>query len=63
MAHEVYAREQRLKQQVQELRIEIDQARQARQVTEITGTDYFQDLRSRAGKLRHMFEAGDPQDE
>jgi DNA-binding response OmpR family regulator len=63
MAREVYAREQRLKQQVQKLRIEIDRARQARQVTEITGTDYFQDLRSRASNLRHMFEASDPQDE
>ncbi|MEW5956855.1 MAG: response regulator [Chloroflexota bacterium] len=62
MAREVYTREQRLKQQVQELRIEIDRAKQARQVTEITGTDYFQNLRSRANNLREMFEGSDPQD-
>src|SRR5262245_36905820 len=44
MAREVQAREQRLKQQVQALRIEIDQARQARQVTEVTESDYFRRL-------------------
>ncbi|HMR65485.1 MAG TPA: response regulator [Anaerolineae bacterium] len=63
MADKVYTREQRLKQQVQELRIEIDQAKQARQVTEITGTDYFQSLRSRASNLRQMLQASDSQDE
>lgn len=52
MAEEVVAREARLRQQVQELRIEIDEARQAARVAEITGTDYFQDLRSRADDLR-----------
>lgn len=52
MAREVYTREQRLRQQVRELRIEIDQARQARQVAEIAGSDYFQNLRQRAQELR-----------
>jgi hypothetical protein len=52
MAQEVVAREARLRQQVQELRIEIDEARQSAKVAEITGTDYFQDLRSRAADLR-----------
>ena len=52
MAGEVYAREQRLKAQVQELRIEIDQVKKARQVAEITETDYFHRLRSRAKELR-----------
>jgi len=52
MTREVYAREQRLKQQVAELRIEIDQTRQARQVAEITGTDYFQQLQKKARELR-----------
>lgn len=52
MAHQVYAREQSLKQQLQELRIEIDEARQQQQVSSITGTDYFQDLRKKAGSLR-----------
>ena len=52
MAREVYAREQRLKQQLQELRIEVDEAKKARQVAEITETDYFRELRQRARKLR-----------
>jgi GAF domain-containing protein len=52
MAQEVVAREARLLAQVQELRIEIDESRQAAKVAEITGTDYFKDLRSRADDLR-----------
>lgn len=52
MAHEVYAREQRLKQQVQELRIEIDRSRASSQVAEITETDYFRELQERARTLR-----------
>jgi hypothetical protein len=52
MAREVYAREERLQQQVQALRIEIDQAKRARQVAEITETDYFQQLQQRARALR-----------
>jgi DNA-binding response OmpR family regulator len=56
MAREVYAREQRLKQQVQELRIELDEAKQARKVAEITETEYFQDLLSQADDIRSMFD-------
>jgi HAMP domain-containing protein len=52
MAQEVYAREQSLKQQVQELRIEIDEAKKARQVAELVESESFQDLRLRAQKLR-----------
>jgi GAF domain-containing protein len=52
MATEVVAREARLNEQVRELRIEIDEARQSAKVAEITGSDYFQDLRSRADDLR-----------
>jgi CheY-like chemotaxis protein len=52
MAEEVRAREEALRAQVRELRIEIDDARQARKVAEITGSDYFRDLRARAGELR-----------
>ena len=52
MAREVLAREARLREQVRELRIEIDQGRQARQVAEITDTDFFRDLRGRAADLR-----------
>jgi CheY-like chemotaxis protein len=54
MAREVYAREQRLKQQVQELRIELSEARQARQVAEITESDYFRQLQAEAQNLRDI---------
>lgn len=53
MAEEVYAREQRLKQQVQELIIELDQAKKERQVAEITETEYFRQLKDKAQYLRH----------
>ncbi len=52
MACEVYAREQFLKQQVQELRIQIDEAKKAREVAEITDNDYFRNLKERAEGLR-----------
>jgi DNA-binding response OmpR family regulator len=52
MAREVYAREQRLKQEVRQLRIEIDEAKTARQVAEITETDYFQELQRKVDTLR-----------
>jgi two-component system cell cycle response regulator len=54
MADEVRAREARLKAKVRELRIEIDATRQSAKVAEITGSDYFKDLRARAGELRRM---------
>jgi CheY-like chemotaxis protein len=52
MATEVRAREQRLKQEVRELRIEIDEVRAAQQVAEITETKYFQDLQRKVSELR-----------
>ncbi len=52
MAREVYAREQRLRDEVHELRVEIDQMKKARQVAEITETDYFRTLRERAQQMR-----------
>jgi CheY-like chemotaxis protein len=52
MAREVVERERRLKAQVQQLRIEIDEAKTARQVAEITDTDYFRDLQEKASRLR-----------
>ncbi len=60
MIREVYAREQRLQQQVQELRIEVDKARQSQQVSKITGTDYFKQLRGKANDLREMMEGNQP---
>ena len=52
MMREVYTREQRFKKQIAELHIEIDETRKALQVSEITETEYFQDLKQRAGALR-----------
>ena len=52
MQREVDRRERRLKQEVAELRIEIDEIKQARQVAEITETEYFRDLREKASQLR-----------
>ena len=56
MASEIYAREQNLKRQVQQLRIELDDVRQAWQVAEITETDYFQQLESKAQVLRQIID-------
>jgi two-component system, cell cycle response regulator len=52
MTREIQARERRLKEQVQQLRVEVDQARRVRQVAEITQTDYFQNLKQQARALR-----------
>lgn len=56
MANEVRVREEKLKEQVQELRIEIDQARQAKKVSEITDSDYFKSLRGQADALRQIID-------
>jgi DNA repair ATPase RecN len=56
MAAEVYAREQRLQQQVQALQIELSAAKQQRQVAEITETTHFQDLLAKASSLRAIME-------
>ena len=57
MARQVYAREQQLQRQVQQLRIEIDQERSAREVAEISESDYFQQLLGRAEELRNRARA------
>ena len=52
MALRVWEREQRLRQEVQYLRIEIDEAKKVKQVAEITETEYFQQLRKHAAEMR-----------
>ena len=52
MVREVDTREKRLKQQVADLRIEIDEVKKARQVADITETEYFKELRQKAHHLR-----------
>ena len=54
MAEMVRAREERLRAEVRELRIEIDQAKQQKRLAEITETDFFRDLRARADDLRKV---------
>lgn len=57
MAREIYARQAHLKKRVIELEVQIDEARQERQVRRITGTTYFQDLRGRAGQFRETLQS------
>ena len=52
MAEEVRARELRLRQQVESLKVEIDHAMKAREVEEITDTEFFRNLQSRAKTMR-----------
>ena len=59
MALQVYAREQRLQQQVQQLRIEIDHARKTREVADIAESEYFQQLLGKADELRNRVKADD----
>ena len=49
---EMRKREAKLKQEIAELRIEIDQAKRARHVQEITETDYFRGLQIKADEMR-----------
>ena len=52
MARQVYERESMLMAQVRELTIELDEARQKKEVQDITSTDFFRDLRKKVDKLR-----------
>jgi two-component system, cell cycle response regulator len=52
MAREVVARENRLRQQVERLQVEVDEARKIEQVSAITETAYFQQLRRKVDALR-----------
>ncbi len=52
MALEVRAREKKLRQEIAQLRIEIDVNKRTQQVEEIADTDYFRDLQRKARQLR-----------
>jgi hypothetical protein len=52
MSLEVISREEALRQQVAELRIEIDEAKKSKQVEEITDSEYFKSLQERAQRMR-----------
>lgn len=51
-ALEAYIREQSLKQEIHQLRIEIDEAKRQQQVSEIVDTDFFTHLQARAREIR-----------
>ncbi len=53
-ALEAYIREQSLQQQIQLLRIEIDEVKRQKQVSEIVDTDFFQGLTERARQMREQ---------
>ena len=59
-AQEVQTREAQLKNQIKELRIEIDEIKRSKQVEEIVDTEYFQNLTSQARKLRTERSEGNP---
>jgi hypothetical protein len=52
MVDKVRLREQALRQQVEELRIEIDETNRQKQVSEIVESDFFQGLQERARTMR-----------
>lgn len=58
MGREVRAREERLIEQVHELRIEIDEQRQATQVAEITESEFYKRISAEAEALRRIVENG-----
>ena len=49
---EIQKREAKLKQQIHELRIEIDELKRREQVDEIASSDFFQELQQKAAKMR-----------
>ncbi len=51
-ALEAYIREQSLRREIRQLRIEIDEVKRQQQVSEIVETDFFQNLRSKARAIR-----------
>ncbi|WP_129626756.1 alpha/beta fold hydrolase [Candidatus Oscillochloris fontis] len=54
-----YTREQQLRQEINELRIEIDQVKKQREVEQITQSSYFGQLQSRAQQLRGGADVGE----
>lgn len=60
MVTKIDGRERRLREHVQELKIEIDEAKRSQQVSEIVDTDFFRDLQAKAEaqRVRHRTDAG-----
>jgi HAMP domain-containing protein len=58
-ALEAYIREQSLRAEIQQLRIEIDEAKRQQQVSEIVDTDFFSALQAKAREIRKKHRKGD----
>ena len=58
MANEIYTRVEKLKEQVSMLRIEVDEAKKAKQVAEIVDSDFFSDLQNKAREVRQRKATG-----
>ena len=52
MAREIQVREQELRQQLQQLRIEVDEVKRRQQVASVVGTEFFRDLQAKARAMR-----------
>ena len=63
MAREVHSREEKLQQQVRELKIVLDESRQTKKVAEITETNYFKSLQSEADALRSIISSASDESE
>jgi methyl-accepting chemotaxis protein len=57
MMHEVYVREQKLKEQVQKLRVQIDETKRAKQIAEIEDSESFQKIQREAQDIRNQWKA------
>ncbi len=57
-ALEAYTREYKLRQEIRQLRIEINEAQQRQQISEVVETDFFQNLAMRARDLRLRHQSG-----
>jgi len=63
MIDKVHKREQNLRRQVEELRIQIDEKKRGEQVAEIVETEFFRDLRDKARTMRARGKRTDREDE
>jgi HAMP domain-containing protein len=61
MAVEVQSREKKLKEEVVQLRIEIDEVKKQKQIDEITDSEFFRDLKGKAKSMRQRA-SEDPDD-
>ncbi|NEQ42847.1 MAG: methyl-accepting chemotaxis protein [Leptolyngbya sp. SIOISBB] len=61
MVSKVKQREESLRMQVRELKVEIDEVKRKKQVQQIVGSDFFQDLQSKSNRIRAAMKKTDEQ--